>query len=147
MKPVLLSLLPILLISTTSAAQIPAIQPQYKPQVFARQEVMIPMRDGARLQTVIFTPKQAREGLPFLIARTPYGVPENENTIADSGNYDELIADGYIFVFQNIRGRFKSEGQFVMNRPARNRNQTGFHRRGDRRIRHHRMVTEEHSQP
>jgi hypothetical protein len=48
-------------------------------------------------------------------------VPGSEDRLVGSGNFDELIADGYIFVFQNIRGRFKSEGQFVMNRPPRDR--------------------------
>jgi putative CocE/NonD family hydrolase len=52
--------------------------------------------------------------------RTPYGVPEKESFF-ESGSYDELIADGYIFVVQNIRGRFKSEGDFMMNRPPRDR--------------------------
>ncbi len=84
--------------------------------LFVRQEVMIPMRDGVRLQTVIFTPKEARQPLPILLRRTPYGVPEDE-AWAHTGNHDELIADGYIFVVQNIRGRFGSEGQFVMIRP------------------------------
>ena len=83
---------------------------------------MIPMRDGVHLQTVIFFPKDAKAPLPFLISRTPYGVPASEERLVASGTYDELIADGYIFVFQNIRGRFKSEGQFVMQRPARDRN-------------------------
>ena len=52
------------------------------------------------------------------MVRTPYGVPEDESGLT-SGTSDDLIDDGYIFVFQNIRGRFKSEGQFVMQRPAR----------------------------
>ena len=77
------------------------------------------MRDGMRLQTVIFIPRQASGPLPFLITRTPYGVPSSEDRMVSSGLFDELIADGYIFVLQNIRGRFKSEGQFVMNRPPR----------------------------
>jgi hypothetical protein len=111
----------LLFISSFLFAQAPPVQPKYKSPVFDRQEVMIPMRDGARLQTVIFTPKQASGPLPFLIARTPYGVPGSEDRLAGSGIFDELIADGYIFVFQNIRGRFKSEGQFVMTRPPRDR--------------------------
>src|ERR1700674_1361682 len=100
MKPLFLSLLAISLISISapSPAQVPAIQSQYKQHVFNRQEVMIPMRDGVHLQTVIFTPTQATEPLPFLMARTPYGVPENESSVVDSGSYAELIADGYIFV-------------------------------------------------
>src|SRR5215469_12405738 len=81
-----------------------------EPEIFNRHEVMIPMRDGMRLQTVIFTPKKAAMPLPFLINRTPYGVPEDGKSLVESGSYDELIADGYIFVVQNIRGRFKSEG-------------------------------------
>ena len=85
-----------------------------KPPIFEHQEVMIPMRDGIKLQTAIFTPKRAMGPLPILMTRTPYGVPENEKAIMEGGNYDDLIADGYIFVFQNLRGRFKSEGKFVM---------------------------------
>ena len=89
-----------------------------RPEVFDRQEVMVTMRDGVRLQTAIFTPKAAKAPLPILLTRTPYGVPANEG-FARSGNMDELIADGYIFVWQNLRGRFKSEGTFVMQRAPR----------------------------
>jgi len=96
-------------------------QPPAKPEIFTRQEVMIPSRDGVKLQTVIFTPKQVSGPLPILMTRTPYGVPETERTILEGGNYDDLIADGYIFVFQNIRGRFKSEGTFVMQRAPRDK--------------------------
>jgi putative CocE/NonD family hydrolase len=84
---------------------------------------MIPVRDGVRLQTVILTPKEKTGPLPFLMVRTPYGVPESEDSLTGSGVNDELIADGYIFVFQNIRGRFKSEGTFEMQRIARDRTQ------------------------
>ena len=87
---------------------------------FTHQEVMIPMRDGVRLQTAIFTPKDAQSPLPLLMERSPYGIPQDEGWVK-SGSFDELIADGYIFVFQNLRGRFKSEGTFVMQRPPRDR--------------------------
>jgi hypothetical protein len=87
-----------------------------KPELFTRTEVMVPMRDGVHLQTAIFVPKTATQPLPILLTRTPYGVPENERGLT-AGSYDELIADGYIFVLQNLRGRFKSEGQWVMQRP------------------------------
>lgn len=125
-KPKLAGFLPLslfvgLLIVSDVRGQAPTVQPKYKPQTFNRQEVMIPVRDGVHLQTVIFTPKQAKGLLPFLIMRTPYGVPKDEERLVKSGNYDELIADGYIFVMQNIRGRFKSEGEFAMNRPPRDR--------------------------
>jgi hypothetical protein len=108
----------VLLLAVHLQAQAPAVQSKYQQERFTRQEVMVPMRDGVRLQTVIFTPKQATGPLPILLQRTPYGVPENEAWL-DSGRFDALIADGYIFVNQNIRGRFKSEGKFVMQRPPR----------------------------
>ena len=99
----------------------PKIQQQYKPEHATYQEVMIPMRDGVRLQTVIFTPTQQQAPLPILLMRTPYGVPANGDNFNENGRLDDLIADGYIFVSQNIRGRFKSEGTFVMQRPLRDK--------------------------
>ncbi len=87
-------------------------------QRFTHKEVMIPMRDGVRLQTAVFVPNGAVAPLPFLFTRTPYGIPPDERW-TETGRYHELIADGYIFVFQNLRGRFASEGQWVMQRPPR----------------------------
>jgi putative CocE/NonD family hydrolase len=110
----------LLMIAIAAPAQTPAVQPQYKQRRFTWQQVMVPMRDGVRLQTVIFIPKQANAPLPILFTRTPYGVVEDESW-AESGIYDELMADGYIFVRQSIRGRFKSEGTFVMQRAPRDR--------------------------
>jgi uncharacterized protein len=109
------------LFSTILFAQAPPVQSQYKPESFTYQEVMIPMRDGVHLQTVIRAPKNATSPLPILLSRTPYGVPKDAASLTENGLADDLIADGYIFVNQNIRGRFKSEGAFVMNRPARDR--------------------------
>jgi predicted acyl esterase len=78
------------------------------------QEVMIPMRDGVRLETVILTPVNASEPLPILLQRTPYGVPDKAPDEL-RGSFKELSQDGYIFVFQNLRGRFKSEGTFRLS--------------------------------
>jgi putative CocE/NonD family hydrolase len=78
---------------------------------FTFQEVMIPMRDGVRLQTVILTPTDRSEPMPILFRRTPYGVPDQAFKEVPA-NIKELAADGYIFVIQNLRGRFKSEGTF-----------------------------------
>jgi uncharacterized protein len=84
---------------------------------FKQTDVMIPMRDGTHLQTVIFTPLAASGDLPILLTRSPYGVPENQAGLtAKESPFRPLITDGYVFVFQNIRGRFKSEGTFVMQR-------------------------------
>ena len=85
---------------------------------FKKTDVMIPMRDGAKLHTVIFAPENMAEPLPFLMDRTPYGVDDHKSENLNAAQ-KELIKDGYIFVFQDIRGRYKSEGKFVMNRPLR----------------------------
>jgi putative CocE/NonD family hydrolase len=77
------------------------------------------MRDGVRLHTLIFTPKGTTGDLPIIFTRTPYGIANAERTLGAS--YAELAADGYVFVFQDIRGRFGSEGQFVMLRPMRDK--------------------------
>ncbi len=86
---------------------------------FDRRELMIPMRDGVRLFTVIMAPRGAAEPLPLLFERTPYGTRGWQETGPVPVGYRALAADGYIFVFQGIRGRNRSEGAFVMNRPAR----------------------------
>lgn len=89
-------------------------------QLFDKTEVMIPARDGVRLHTEIYVPKNAAEPLPFIIERTPYGLSDDEKGYSRKLNrYAEMIPDGYIFVFQDIRGRFGSEGKFVMQRPVR----------------------------
>ncbi len=84
-------------------------------QAFEMTRAMIPMRDGVKLNTNIFIPKNAAGPLPILLERTPYNAPEAMRGWAQSRN-EALIRDGYIFVFQDIRGRYKSEGQFVMQR-------------------------------
>lgn len=85
---------------------------------FKKIKVKIPTRDGVKLNTVILVPENITEPLPFLMQRTPYGVSwPSSDTVNQS--FSELVADGYIFVFQDIRGRNKSEGTFVMNRPLR----------------------------
>ncbi|HEV2492868.1 MAG TPA: CocE/NonD family hydrolase [Terriglobia bacterium] len=91
-------------------------------QAFDKRDVMIQMRDGVRLHTEIYTPKNATEPLPFIFERTPYGL--NDDAKGFSGKlrgYRELAVDGYIFVFQDIRGRYGSEGKFVMFRDPRDK--------------------------
>ncbi|HZI76570.1 MAG TPA: CocE/NonD family hydrolase [Gemmatimonadales bacterium] len=82
--------------------------------LFKLEEVMVPVRDGVHLQTVILTPLQQSGPLPILFTRTPYGVPDKAPTRTPT-SYKELVQDGYIFVFQNLRGRFKSEGVFKLS--------------------------------
>jgi len=94
------------LLAIPPQAQEPAGNP-----IFKLQEVMIPMRDGVKLQTAILTPVDQQGSLPILFRRTPYGVPEKPPEHMPA-NLKELAQDGYIFVIQNLRGRFKSEGVF-----------------------------------
>jgi putative CocE/NonD family hydrolase len=86
---------------------------------FDKTEAMVEMRDGVKLYTLVFTPKKADGPLPIIFLRTPYGID------GSAGNFrsylKDLVDDGYLFAFQDIRGRFKSEGKFVMTRPARDK--------------------------
>ena len=86
---------------------------------FDKSEVMIPVRDGVKLHTLIFIPKGLATDLPFILNRTPYGIAGAGGAFA--GSIAELAQEGYIFVFQDIRGRFASEGKFVMLRPPRDK--------------------------
>jgi putative CocE/NonD family hydrolase len=83
---------------------------------YQRAEVMIPMRDGIKLHAVILKPADIAGPLPILMQRTPYGV---DGTTRGSffAQRPELARDGYIYVAEDIRGRYRSEGQFVMSRP------------------------------
>ena len=104
-----------LMLATLSLGLCLAAQPGTQPAAFQRNEVMVPMRDGARLQTVILRPAAAAGTLPIILERTPYGVPDKPFPNPLPPRYKELAADGYIFVFQNLRGRFKSEGTFQLS--------------------------------
>ena len=83
---------------------------------YQRTEVMIPMRDGVKLHAVILKPADISTPLPFLMQRTPYGV-DGTTRASFSARRPELARAGYIYVAQDIRGRYKSEGEFVMSRP------------------------------
>ena len=98
-------------------------QPTPPKSNYRVQEFMVPMRDGVHLQTVVISKANQTQPLPILLTRTPYGVLTQEDFdkraekdgadwVPDS--WKELAADGYIFVWQNLRGRFKSEGDFLL---------------------------------
>jgi hypothetical protein len=84
---------------------------------YEQHEYMIPMRDGIHLHTIMFSPKVRHEALPFLIERSPYGW--DSAAIEINAGMTELARDGYFLVFQDVRGRYQSEGQFVIQRPVR----------------------------
>jgi len=129
---------------TASASQYPELPSEtpakFVPKMdsfdYARRVVMIPMRDGVKLHTVILIPKGARDA-PILLTRTPYSADEltshdprggQENNAAPSkhlgpilNGYDNatevIVEGGYIRVVQDVRGKYGSEGDYVMNRP------------------------------
>jgi uncharacterized protein len=83
---------------------------------YQRTESMIPMRDGIKLHIVILKPADIAAALPLLIQRTPYGCDQTSRA-SFFGGRPELARAGYIYVCGDIRGRYKSEGEFVMSRP------------------------------
>ncbi len=126
----------IFIMAGTSAAQTTEL-PSETPQKFTptnegfeytRREVMIPMRDGVKLHTVILVPKGAK-GAPILLTRTPYDATALTSHAESShlgpilqgyDNATDVIVEGdYIRVVQDVRGKYGSEGDYVMNRPLR----------------------------
>ena len=112
-------------------AQDPPLREAYPGDDYTVREAMVPMRDGVKLYTLILTPKDAKTPLPILLERTPY-----DATRALSGTASlrlevvrgrRYLGGGYVFVTQDLRGRFKSEGEYAMYRVPRgefNRSQT-----------------------
>ncbi|MFY9342465.1 MAG: CocE/NonD family hydrolase [Planctomycetota bacterium] len=84
---------------------------------YAAATHLVPMRDGVKLHTIVVSRKDAPAPLPIVLLRTPYGVANWQRFFG--GLCAELAADGYTFVFQDLRGKFGSEGTFVMQRPLR----------------------------
>ena len=92
---------------------------------YVKREVMIPMRDGVKLYTVIVVPRGASHA-PILLTRTPYNATKrternrSPRMSATLPQGDEVFVDaGYIRVFQDVRGKYKSEGDYIMTRPPR----------------------------
>jgi putative CocE/NonD family hydrolase len=104
---------------------------QIIPLRYSKTSAMIPMRDGVQLYTVILTPIDNSQNYPFLIRRTPYsadsGMPSENGTVSltDAFSYADMAADGYIFIFQDIRGKFKSQGSMEIHQPIIHLKQPG----------------------
>ena len=91
---------------------------------YKKSEVMISMRDGIKLHTVIFSPVDAKQALPILLQRTPYGA--NPGGLANDSafsvfllgtNLSSMMSEGYFLVIQDIRGKYKSEGSMQIHQP------------------------------
>lgn len=103
----------------------PAFQAATADDDYVRREVMIPMRDGVRLHTVIIIPKGAQHA-PIILTRTPYDASKRTMRAASTHMLGTLpqgdevfVGEGYIRVFQDVRGKYGSEGDYVMTRPLR----------------------------
>ena len=115
-----LSIATVLLSISAVAQDKPAeSEEEYVKAHYTKYEYRIPMRDGVRLFTAVYVPKDTSQAYPFLMDRTPYSVaPYGEDQYAKRlGPSDEFEKAGYIFVYQDVRGRYMSEGTFVEMRP------------------------------
>ena len=117
----LLALSCLFLVATITWAQNEGGKAPAAKQLFTKTVAQIPMRDGKTLNTEIYVPKSGHGDWPILLERTPYGIGQDDDGYFRglTGRYAELLQDGYIFVIQDIRGRYGSEGTFVMQRPPR----------------------------
>ncbi|MGE5314832.1 MAG: CocE/NonD family hydrolase, partial [Acidobacteriota bacterium] len=88
---------------------------------YVKREVMITMRDGVKLFTSVYTPIDTAKDYPILLSRTPYGVGPYGPGLYKSnlGPSDAIMKEGYIFVYQDVRGKMMSEGEFENIRPIR----------------------------
>jgi len=102
--------------SRVSPAQVPIFDVKAN---YSKQEVMIPMRDGVKLFTIVYAPRAQAEKYPILITRTAYGIaPYGADSYrATVGPNNMFAKEGYIVAYQDSRGKFKSEGEFIHHRP------------------------------
>jgi uncharacterized protein len=125
-----IALLSLLLLATLPLAAQSEIPPNFSPVTEAfdheRREVMIPMRDGVKLHTVIVIPKGRTEPAPIILTRTPYGADKPTTQMSSPHGImtlpvadEPLLRAGYIRVYQDVRGRYDSEGDYVMTLPVR----------------------------
>lgn len=93
-----------------------AVLPRHHLPEYERRELTIPVRDGTMHFAVALVPKNVTAPLPILLVRTAFSAANAFRTATVPAAYRELAEDGYIFVSEDIRGRFRSEGEFVANR-------------------------------
>src|SRR3972149_3262597 len=104
---------------TFSFSPLPAQTEDAVKARYVKSEHMIPMRDGMKLFTAVYAPKDRSQNYPILMNRTPYSVgpygPDRYKTMV--GPSQQFQDEGYIFVYQDVRGKFQSEGTFEFMRP------------------------------
>lgn len=117
----------ILVLAACAAAVLPPAASSAAPEVdyvkanYTKYEFLIPMRDGVRLFTAVYAPKDRSKVYPILLNRTPYGVaPYGADAYKSELGPSPLFSrDGFIFAYQDVRGRYMSEGEYVNMRPHR----------------------------
>ncbi|MEZ5351825.1 MAG: CocE/NonD family hydrolase [Bryobacteraceae bacterium] len=107
------------LLAAGGASLLPAQGLDYIKAHYTKHEFRIPMRDGVKLFTAVYTPKDGSRRQPFLMTRTPYSLkPYGVDQYRESLGPSEAFAkSGYIFVYQDVRGRWMSEGEYMHIRP------------------------------
>jgi len=90
------------------------------PDHYTKNEYMVPMRDGVKLFTIVYTPKDQSEKYPVMLHRTPYGSPpygaDYRRTL---GPWADFAKERFVFAYQDVRGKFRSEGEFEVMRPIK----------------------------
>jgi putative CocE/NonD family hydrolase len=96
---------------------------------YAKHEYMVPMRDGVELFTIVYTPRDTTRAYPIMLFRTPYSIRPYEPDAyrAVLGPSPDFDRDGYVFVFQDVRGKFRSQGEFEVLRPFRREKRDSTH--------------------
>ena len=122
-KTALVWLVITLISSALVSAEEQPLRDSYVQDNFVIRDAMVPMRDGVKLYTLIISPKKNTGAFPVILKRTPYDASSNLNSRASSRLEvtigSQFLGDDYIYVVQDTRGRFKSEGEYFMYRAPR----------------------------
>jgi len=114
-----LLILLVLVLNIPLAAQDPTQDSSKVKERYTKYEYQIPMRDGARLYAAVYVPKDPSQKYPFLLTRTPYSIAPYgvDNYRASLGPSEHFEKEGFIFVYEDARGRYMSEREFLQVRP------------------------------
>ena len=94
-----------------------SVDANYMRQKYSKKSYNIPMRDGIKLYTLVYTPKDTSKTYPILLNRSCYNASSHDNFKTNGQPSDFLVKDQYILVYQDVRGRYMSEGKFTTLTP------------------------------
>jgi uncharacterized protein len=129
-------------VAALSAQQPVADAPNPVRAAYTKYEHLVPMRDGVKLFTSVYVPKTCTAPQPMVMQRTPYSVAPYgiDNYRTNIGPSEHFQKEGFIFVYQDVRGRYMSEGDWVEVRPHNPQKRAQGRRREHRHLRHHRVA-------